>query len=145
MANGVTIKIDGLDKLKKQLGSFPQHIKQEVDAELAAASNEFVNRAVLAAPVDVGILRHGISFERKKEMEYEVISSAHYSAYMEWGTITKVKVPSELSAYASQFKGRGVRKTGGIAPRPFFFVQIPFVEKFLNQNLKDTVAKALSK
>lgn len=145
MANGVTIEIQGLDKLQKQLGKFPVALENEVDAELAAASNHFVNLAVASATksVDTGFLRNGISFKREGKMHYEVVSAAGYSAYVEWGTITFVKVPAELSAYAMQFKGKGIRKTGGMLPSAFFFVQMPIIEKELNVNLNKAVARVL--
>lgn len=146
MANGVTISIQGLEQLRRQLGRMPRHLEDEIDAELGAASNEFVNRAVHDATksVDTGRLRNEITMQKKKVMDYEVSSQAPYSAYIEWGTITFVSVPSELSAYAAEFKGKGILKTGGMKPRPFFFVQIPFVEKYLNINLNKAVQRVLN-
>src|SRR5688500_9136811 len=109
MANGVTIQIQGLDQLRRQLGRFPPLLEQNVDAELAGAANDYVNLAVKEVTnkgaVDNGTLRNGISFKKQGKMHYEIVSAAGYSAYIEWGTITFVKVPPELSAYAAQFKG----------------------------------------
>lgn len=146
MANntGLPIEIRGLEELRRLLGRIPRHLTDEMDAEIAAASNEFVNKAVLAAPVDSGTLRHGITFKKIKKMHYEVVSAAHYSAYVEWGTITQVKVPPELQSYAIQFKGKGILKTGGMKPHPFFFIQIPAMEKYLNENLNKAVNRVVN-
>src|SRR5690349_15050485 len=107
-----------MDRVIKKFGSIPTTVKKEVDAEMAATANNFVNRAVASAPVDTGFLKNEITFSRLKEMNYEIVSGARYSAFLEFGTITKVKVPAELASYALQFKGKGLRKNGGIYPRP---------------------------
>lgn len=142
MANGVPVQVEGLDRLIKKMGSLPENVKNEVDAELADTANSFVNRAVNAAPVDTGFLKNGITFERIGVMNYEVTSHAPYSAYVEFGTITMVSVPAELTSYASQFKGKGIKKTGGMPARPFFFVQVPWAQAQLNKNLKEVVKRA---
>lgn len=97
-------------------------------------------------------------------MANEVVSPAEYSAYVEWGTKTRVSVPPELQSYAAQFRGGkgagdakkmiyawmdrvGVPKdrqwvvfisiiTKGIHPHPFFFIQKPVVEKQLIGDIK---------
>ena len=145
MSRGVSIEIQGLDRLKKKLGSIPENVKAEVDAEMAVVANEFVNRAVSAAPVDTGFLKGQITFNRIGEMNYEIVSGARYSAYVEFGTITRVQVPTDLVSYAAFFKGKGIRKNGGIYPHPFFFPQLPIAQTELNKNLKGVVERALSK
>jgi hypothetical protein len=142
MANGVSIEIEGLDKLRKKLGKIPVALEREIDAELSVVSKNYENRAATAAPVDTGFLRNQITSSKIGEMAYEVVSGARYSAYLEFGTITKVRVPSELQSYALQFKGRGLRKTGGIVPRPFFFPQLPIARAELKKNLKPVIARA---
>jgi HK97 gp10 family phage protein len=145
MANGVKIEVQGMDKIIKKFGSIPQNVKKEVDAEMAATANNFVNRAVTAAPVDTGFLRSKITFARLGEMNYEIVSAAKYSAYLEFGTITRVKVPSELTAYAMQFKGKGVKKSGGLYPRPFFFPQLPKARAEFQESLSEIAKRQLSK
>jgi len=50
-----------------------------------------------------------------------VWTNVEYAPYVEFGTITKVDVPIELTEYALQFKGRGIRKRGGMKARPFLY------------------------
>lgn len=107
MAGGVRIEVTGLKELQKKLGKIPENIRVEVDAEMAATANEFVNRAVAMAPVDVGFIKGQITFERIGEMNYEVVSGASYSPFLEFGTKTKVQIPEGLTSYAAQFKGAG--------------------------------------
>jgi hypothetical protein len=141
MARGVTIEIQGLKELQKKLGTMPKHLVDETDAEMAAAANGFVNRAVEAVRVDTGFLRNSITFSRLAEMNYEVVAGARYAAYVEFGTITRVSVPADLVQYAAQFKGRGLRKSGGMAARPFFFPQLPIARAELNKNLKQMMER----
>jgi hypothetical protein len=104
---GSTIKVDGLEALKKKFGSIPQNVKTEVNADLSSVSKEYEGRAVEQAPIDVGGLRQGITSAKVADMDYEVTSHSPYSAYIEFGTKRRVKVPADLTAYAAQFKGKG--------------------------------------
>jgi hypothetical protein len=146
MANGVSIEIEGLDKLRKKLGKIPAALEREIDAELGVIAKNFENHAATSARnqgvFDNGRLVGDISSGRLAPMQWEVVSPHDYSAYQEFGTITKVRVPSELQSYALQFKGRGLRKTGGIVPRPFFFPQLPIARAELKKNLKPVIARA---
>jgi hypothetical protein len=143
MAKGVTIEVQGLRGLQKKLGRLPQNLIHEVDAEMADVTNNYLNRAEAAAPIGpTGFLHGRLSAPKLAVMKYEIVSPMNYSAYVEFGTITRVKVPAELTAYAAQFKGRGLRKTGGMPARPFFFPQLPIARAELNKNLKNLMERA---
>ena len=105
MINGIQIK--GLDKILSRLKDAEEDIILEVDAELGAASAEMELLAKNAAPVNLGFLRNNISSSRLGDLAYEFVSQADYSAYVEFGTKTYVKVPKGLESYASQFRGKG--------------------------------------
>lgn len=106
MAKGLHIEVRGLDKLMRKVGEIPQDIRDETDALMSLASNNLVNKAVESAPVDQGILKSQITFKRSEAMKYEVVSGASWSAFIEFGTKSRVKVPAEFAAYAAQFKGK---------------------------------------
>jgi HK97 gp10 family phage protein len=105
MAKGIYIEVRGLKELEKKFGRFAKEAVQAVDMELHDAANEFANLAINAAPVDQGLLRQGISAKKVGKLEYETVSQAFYSAYLEWGTKSKVEVPADLQQYAQQFRG----------------------------------------
>lgn len=107
MAKGDSITIKGLKELQRKLKNIPKSVSKEVDGAMALAANDYRNRAVNDAPVDEGILKNAITVERHKELDYEVVSGASWSAYIEFGTKSRVQIPSDLTAYASQFKGKG--------------------------------------
>ncbi len=50
-----------------------------------------------------------------------VYTNVEYAPYVEFGTIERVEVPTELTEYALQFKGRGIRKKGGRKAKPFLY------------------------
>jgi HK97 gp10 family phage protein len=173
VAKGFTIEARGLKELKKKFGKIPENVANEVDGVLAYGANEFVNRAVNDAPVDQSELRQKISAKREAVMWHEVVSGAEHSAWVEWGTRSRVQVPAELQSYAAQFKGGGGKKgakqaiyewcrrngipeeawfsiykkimTVGITPQPFFFKQVPAVQAAVQKKLQPAIRKALDK
>jgi hypothetical protein len=143
MAGGVTIQVKGFEELQKKLGKFPENLSIELDAGLGNVAQEYETKAAEAVPIDTGFLKTHITALKVSHLNYEVVSGAPYSAYVEFGTITRVVVPSDLVEYAAQFKGRGIRKTGGMYPQPFFFPHLPWAkaesvrvaEKVINKGL----------
>lgn len=165
MGNYITLK--GFDEFEKKIADLPQELIEEVDEEVLQAAQQWAKLAKVAAPTGVsGELKAEISFEATSEKgTWEVVSPKAYSAYMEWGTRTRVSVPGELAAYAATFKGGGDSKGDvkemiyewcrlkgipekdwfwifmkimkvGVNPQPFFFVQMPIVEKELFGRIK---------
>jgi HK97 gp10 family phage protein len=133
----VNLRIIGLNETLKKLDDVKRKsLGSELDAVVESGAKEFLARAKRDAPVDMGTLRNSITYKKLAKLRYEVVSGAEYSAYLEWGTITRVKVPAELQSYATQFRGKGLRKNGGIYPRPFFFPQVIPVKKLLEQRVK---------
>jgi len=174
MAKGAHIKVKGLKELKKRLKEIPEQIASEFDAVMGAAANDYANRAIDDAPRDQGLVIQEIQSNQKKVMYWEVTSGAEWSAYIEWGTRTRARVPAELAAYAAQFKGGGKKggnpkqkifdwckrlgipeeawypifisiMTKGIHPHPFFFIQKAPIEKQLMIDLKDTIKQVMNK
>lgn len=119
----MNINIIGLDKLIKDFEQKPVQFKKEVTDVLRNGAKTFVRNAQRDAPRDMGFLANLISFMQVGELTFMVISASRYSPYLEWGTITRVSVPGDQQEYAIQFKGKGIRKNGGIFPHPYFFRQ----------------------
>lgn len=120
------VKVDliGLKDFTNRIKNASKQVQAEVSNEVAAAAAEFEAGAIkllITQRGDTGTLAKSIGKRQETPFTWDVFASAFYAPYIEWGTITKVKVPSELSDYAIQFKGRGILKNGGIVPTPFFF------------------------
>ena len=135
------VSLTGFEQLKSRLAKASVEIKKEVNAELEVGAEMMRAGAINDAPFGKGgFLRGGIVKEGFPN-GWGVFSNAFYSPYIEWGTITRVVVPAYLQDFAIQFKGRGIRKNGGIFPQPYFFKQldrfIPEIIKNVENVLKD--------
>jgi hypothetical protein len=125
----VKVNVIGFKELESKLKNLPVTLRKEVGAEIQFAGERFTELARKDVAKDTGQLAGSIRPVRTSELSVEVVVGKEYAPYVEWGTITRVQVPSELASYAAQFKGKGLRKNGGMYPRPFFFKQIPQVTK----------------
>lgn len=102
----ISLKIKGLDELKKKLGKQGQEIVlREIRDEIEISAQMVRNEAIKRVPVDQGYLRNSINVEGK-DMLWIVYASAGYAAYQEFGTKTKIQIPAEMQEVASQFKGK---------------------------------------
>jgi HK97 gp10 family phage protein len=124
MADGFSIQLQGWDELIQRLEKAPQIINEEAKAELLDGAEAIAENAKLLAPVHYGILKGliGVDAPQNNGLSINVFSKANYSAYVEFGTGTKVEVennPEGLPEYALQFKG--THEVPGMFPRPYFF------------------------
>lgn len=131
-------EIKGLNKLLKKFETLDKEIIKNVEDIIEGAAQDIEVDAKVAAPVDFGKLRQGIKAQpiAGKEMGYRVVAKEKYSAFMEFGTGGRVKVPTELKEVAIQFKGKGIREVN-IQPRPFLYPAFVKHRKILIKDLKD--------
>jgi len=135
-------EIKGLQELLKKFKTLDKEIIKNVDDLIEGAAQEIELDAKVAAPVNKlksgGSLRQGIKAEpiQGEKLGYRVVAKEKYSAFMEFGTGGKVKVPSELKEIALQFKGKGIREVN-IKPRPFLYPAFVKHRKILIKDLKD--------
>lgn len=135
----INVQVKGLRELEANLKAVDSKIKLEVKATVENGAKVFVRNAKRDAPVNFGVLRNEITYiptSSGNKFSVQIVSGAKYSYAMEWGTITKVNVPGELQGYASRFKGKGIRKNGGIFPRPFFFKQVPVAKLNIEKGIE---------
>lgn len=163
-----TVTITGFKEFAEKAKKMPDILRNEIDGEVEDAARTWASLAKRDAPKDQGFLAGQISSTHTGLMVAEAISSAEYSAYLEWGTKSKVKVPAAIQGYASQFRGGGLRsgdakkmiyawmnRVGipkdrqwvvfisiiikGINPHPFFFIQMPIVQAQLDKNVQQVL------
>lgn len=130
-----TVEIKGLTELQAKLKALPDRLKKEANGMMQRGAEVFVRSAQRDVPVEFGFLRGAINFMPNPvtNLRVALVAGKHYAPYLEWGTITRVVVPAGLEPYAITFKGRGIRKNGGIFPHPFFFKQLPLAKKTVEQ------------
>lgn len=157
------IKLQGFREFENKLKRLPKEVRGEITEEIKDAGRKWEQGAKRDAPRDQGRLAQSIT-SSSKELQTEVFAGVDYAPYVEWGTKTKARVPSDISAYAAQFRGGkgggdakkmiyawmnrvGVPKerqwivfisiiVNGIKPHPFFFIQRPKVEADMIKNIK---------
>lgn len=112
MAQGLSIKVEGLDAILKRLNQFPVKLQAQIKGELKLAAEEVKRNAVKDATGDTGKLRQSIVVNHETGVSSTVNVQAGYGGYIEWGTKKKTRVPVEISAYAAQFKGKTSSPTG---------------------------------
>lgn len=95
-----------MEYLLKDLSRYDKRIQTEIAHEVEASARTIVRNAKRAAPKDMGRLGQLISNKKIESLTQELISGAEYSAFMEFGTKSKVHISNpELAPIAQQFKG----------------------------------------
>ena len=106
MAAAIGIQFKGIDQLQKKFTNIPLKLVEEIDGELESGAQQFVAESKRKAPINDGLLRQGIGFDKKKDMDYTLFSAARYSAFVEFGTRSQVKIPPGLESVAAEFKNK---------------------------------------
>lgn len=115
-------------KFKAWTDKLTEENKRQCQSILYGTAQRIRTLAMRAAPVNFNFLRNSIKvFVTPDRMGAEVTAGGQsagayvrYAPYVEFGTGDFVSVPSNLTDYALQFKGRGLRKVNNRA-RPYFF------------------------
>ena len=109
-------------------------IAEDISDEMSTAFQEWGKETVNDIrsnpnfPFDTGKLNRSVNgtFQTTdKGVKYTIGTDVHYAPYQEFGTILRFDASytsqNGLTGYASQFKGAGIVKTGGIPARRYFF------------------------
>jgi HK97 gp10 family phage protein len=110
-----------IGKLLKQIDSFGDDAKRMAVSVTNETANNMVTDAKLKAPVNLNQLRLSIG-KTTARIGYNksfFFANAPYSAYVEFGTGGKVRIPKGFEELASKYKGKGIREVN-INPQPFF-------------------------
>lgn len=107
MATPFKLEVKGLVQLQKRLNTIPAKIKKEVGGEIMDGARRINTKQVRLAPVDEGGIRQSTTVKKVNELETELVSPKHYTPFMEFGTKSRARIPSELQEYAKQFNLKG--------------------------------------
>ena len=97
-------QVKGISDVVKELRKFGKDIEKEIDAETEAIAFQIEKDAKKLAPKNFGKLAQSISKEKVSESNYKITVNEDYGGYMEFGTGTKVNVPTEFKDLANEFK-----------------------------------------
>lgn len=101
------VQITGLKAVQVQFEKLARTLPKNVDAVLSAGVDKMVRDAKADVPVDMGVMKGGITKQKNGEADYSMVSNASYSAYIEFGT--KGNYTPIPGVDASEFKGKGDR------------------------------------
>lgn len=167
-------KITGLKETQAKFNALPARLKIEIKAEIQNSANEWVGLAKRDAAQngDTGTLIREISSLQVGELTWEVVSGANYAGYVEFGTRSRVEIPTGLEAVASEVqaqktstsvsakeaifawcKRKGIDEklwypifislmTKGMHAHPYFFKQRAIIEPQLRQRI-DQILKSI--
>jgi HK97 gp10 family phage protein len=128
--------------LKNLESQVSDYVRAEIEDSMLAIESEATNNVA----VDTGALKNSIQSMPIKVTKNEVTGGvevgASYAPYVEFGTGTKVKVPSELSNFAQQYKGDGIKEVN-LPARPFFYPEVFKQRTELPKNIERTLKKLL--
>lgn len=151
----IKIDITGFSDVLKNISTLAQDLREEIDAELEEATRNFalLAKRSLASSLSAnnnrktGRLLGSIGFGRvfNASLSHEVFAITDYAAYNEWGTIEHRDVPPDLVDIAIKYKGRGIKKRGGMSAKHFFFPQRDIVIPELMANLNNIIEDRLSR
>ena len=130
MSKGVNITFPESELIKFKLWtkSLSEENQRQCQTLIRGAAFKIVSRAMMFAPVDKGFLKGSIGTNANQgRLSAEVWAggqgkgiNVRYAPYVEFGTGSMVRVASDVSDYASEFKGKGLRKVN-LHARPYFF------------------------
>lgn len=123
-----TLKFDikGTSEVIRHLKQFGAEGRSEVSKITEFKAKDIELNAKLAAPVNKapnitgGDLRQSIVAEKYWFSQWTITAGMEYAPFVEFGTGSRVSVPSELTGYAMQFKGAGIRQVN-VPAQPFLY------------------------
>lgn len=137
-----------LSAFYKYLKNLEDQVADYVRAEIEDSILAIETDAASDVPVDTGALKNSIQSTPIKVSKNEITGGvevgAEYSPFVEFGTGTRVKVPSELSGFAAQYKGSGIREVN-LPARPFFYPAVFKQRQELPKNIERTLKKLFEK
>ena len=94
----------GLKKVLSNLKKFGDEAETKIHRTTEAIALDIVKDAKISVRKDMGKLAQSIYEAEIGESNFKVVVGAPYGAYVEFGTGTTVKVPTEMQEIAAQFK-----------------------------------------
>jgi hypothetical protein len=101
--------VKGVNETIKEIRKFGANVEKMIAFETEGAARRIEKDAKKLVPKNFGKLAQSISTLKVNPLKYKVTVNELYGAYMEFGTGTKVQVPTEFKDMANSFRGQ---KTG---------------------------------
>ena len=115
----LNVNVEGNDKIVKSIKEFVVKNVEDLEDEVQMFADNVQLKSAQRVRRNFGILANS-QYKSINGLNAEIGFTAHYAAYVEFGTGGMVDVPSGLEEYAIQFKGAGIRQVN-LPARPFLF------------------------
>jgi HK97 gp10 family phage protein len=102
------MQLKGINSVISDIRKYGKEAEKDIAGVTELVARNIEKNAKQSAPANLGKLGQSIITEKVNNTNYKVVVNAPYGAYMEFGTGTKVSVPSELASVAKQFQGKKV-------------------------------------
>jgi len=99
------INLQGVKQVTEMINRFGKEGVQKSAEIVKGVAYTMQETAQKKAPENNGDLRQSIKPEEQDKLTWQLVANAPYSAYMEFGTGTRVDIPVGWEAEASKFKG----------------------------------------
>jgi HK97 gp10 family phage protein len=129
-----------IDKLITELKNYSEKVNTDINNSVKAAALNVETRAKMDCPVDMGTLRSSINTRPIKDEDgygYEVFTPLEYAPYVEFGTGTRVSIPTGYEEYAMQFKGQ--KSIAGMNAQPYLIPNFEMEKEALISNIKKII------
>ena len=134
------MNVFGIDKLIGELKNYSEKVYTNIDNAMQESARNVQRQAIMDAPSDMSTLRRSIQVKPIKEETwsgYEIFSLLPYAPYVEFGTGTRVTIPTGYEEYAMQFKGQ--KEIVGMNAQPYLIPNFEMEKANLMANLKKIV------
>lgn len=106
-----------------------QELEEYLTKELARYEKETLSDIDRDVPIKTGELASSIqSVNDPNQLKVTIGTNLHYAPYQEFGTIELYDAgyvsSQELGSYPQQFRGAGIRQSGGVFARNYFFKNV---------------------
>ena len=135
------MNVFGIDKLITELKNYSEKINNDINNRVKEAALNVESRAKMDCPVDMGTLRASINTRPIKDDEgygWEVFTPLEYAPYVEFGTGTRVSIPTGYEEYAMQFKGQ--KSIAGMNAQPYLIPNFEMEKMALIENMKKIIS-----
>ncbi len=100
--------ITGVKSLHKKFKKFGDEGQKTFENITKIQALEIALKAKRKAPIDNGKLRQGITVEEVNKTTFIIAALEKYSAFIEFGTGRKAKIPEGWELIASKFRGKSL-------------------------------------
>jgi HK97 gp10 family phage protein len=155
-STGIFVSFDGLKELKEKFKNLQTDAAKDVDAVLSVSAENIATKAkqnlsgvtynakdykkplekLYAVTDDINSLKQSIGVNRNSLMNYEVVATMPYAAYVEFGTGGAVNIPAGVEDYAIQFK-KPNRLNISMKANPYLFPAFFEQKPIIIQDIKD--------